>query len=333
MSKDNFWTSYRNLSSLNYAASGAQVGHNAEVHAVSALLTGIVGIGDYSGGMTNRTLVRRLARTDGVLLKPDRPLAPMDLMLGAFTNASRALPAGVQVGARAWSTHVTCAPESPDAPELTKVPTRRLNSHVGYDATLWQRAPDSLAMHRHAVQWLVVGINTTTAPFGIRRNDLYPLPAPSSHLAVRTFYRATCPTGVDPFAAEHDGGCLELKKTGEVDFEDLFDIAASPAPCPGVDLCKHVLTYHTVFEIPAGGGTSAAADPVLLGQLGAYASLSGYRFRLVADDATQLIVVGEPGESVEVTYLLPSRTTKSGWVTKVRAVVVGSDGRKQIAMN
>lgn len=332
MSKDNFWTSYRNLSSLNYVQSGAQVGHNAEVHAVSALLTGIVGIGDYSGGMTNRTLVRRLARNDGVLLKPDRPLAPMDLMLGSFTNASRALPAGVKVGARAWSTHVTCAPESPDAPEVTKAPTRRLTSHVGYDATLRQRVPDALAMHRHAIQWLVVGINTTTVPFGIRRNDLYPLPAPSSHLAVRTFYRATCVTGIDPFAAETDRGCLELR-TGDVEEEALFDIAASPAPCPGVGLCKHALTYHTVFEIPAGGGTSAAADPVLLGQLGAYASLSGYRFRLVADDATQVIVVGEPGESVEVTYLLPGARTESGWVTKVRAVVVGSDGRMQITMN
>ena len=58
------------------------------MHAVSALLTGVVGLGDWHSGMTNGTLVRRLARADGVLLKPDRPLAPMDLMLGAFVNAS-----------------------------------------------------------------------------------------------------------------------------------------------------------------------------------------------------------------------------------------------------
>ena len=53
---------------------------------------------------------------------------------------------------RAWCTHVTCAPESPEAPEVTTAPTRRLVSHVGYDATLRQRAPDSLAMHRNFIQ-------------------------------------------------------------------------------------------------------------------------------------------------------------------------------------
>ena len=48
-----------------------------------ALLTGVVGIGDWQDGMTNGTLMRRLARSDGILLKADRPLALMDLQLAS----------------------------------------------------------------------------------------------------------------------------------------------------------------------------------------------------------------------------------------------------------
>ena len=63
--------------------------------------------------MTNGTLLRRLARADGILLKPDRPLAPLDLMFGSVLGGvSHALPQYMQ-GARAWMTHATVAPEDP----------------------------------------------------------------------------------------------------------------------------------------------------------------------------------------------------------------------------
>jgi hypothetical protein len=82
--------------------------------------------------------LRRLARRDGTLLKADRPLAPMDLMIAGslddgrrIANASRALP-GYAQGARAWATHVTCGPESDFAPEVAAQPTRDLVSHTGF---------------------------------------------------------------------------------------------------------------------------------------------------------------------------------------------------------
>ena len=115
----------------NVVYEGSQVGHDAEAHAMVALLTGVVGIGDWQDGMTNSTLMRRLARSDGILLKADRPLALMDLQLAGMVNGSRALP-NLESGARAWSTHVTCAEESADAPEIVTAPTRRLVSHAGY---------------------------------------------------------------------------------------------------------------------------------------------------------------------------------------------------------
>ena len=160
-------------------------------------------------------------------------------------------------------------------------------------------------------------------------------------MIVSPMSRPACRDGADPFAPTAAGGCLDLQKAstgGGGHEQDLFDIAANPAPCPGIDLCRHILTFHTVFEIPAAGGgaTTAAATrgpaPVLLGDLSTYASLSGYRFRLVAADATQVIVVGQPGETVEVTYLLPANTTASGFLTRVQKVMVGSDGRRQITM-
>ena len=83
VSKDNFWTEYNDLSQTMYPNS--QTSHNAELHAFVALMTGVVGIGDWQN-MTNGTLVRRLARHDGILLKPDRPLGPMDLMLGGCVD-------------------------------------------------------------------------------------------------------------------------------------------------------------------------------------------------------------------------------------------------------
>jgi hypothetical protein len=343
VSKDNFWTEFTNLTALNFSGTrtGSLTGHDAEVHAVAAALTGIVGIGDWIGA-TNRTLLHRLARSDGVLLKPDRPLAPMDLMIagwakpaadndtatnsGSSTSAPsrRGLP-GSADGARAWSTHVTCTPEDPNAPEITTTPTRRLVSHTGYDATLYRRAPDALDAHPHLLQWLVAGINTTAIAggFQILAGDLYPVvPIDTPHLAVRSFYDPVCRNGTDPF--EGPSKCLELVPRNG----DLFDISASPAPCPAAGLCRHILTFHSVFQVVS---TTA---PVLLGDLGKYASLSGYRFRLVPGQPLNVVVVvGEPNEKVAVSYLVPGAPTPSGWVVRVREVVVGADGRRQITLD
>jgi hypothetical protein len=112
LSKDNFWTEYRDFGPEGYHPSHPPGnGRNAELHAVAAVLTGVVGIGDWVN-MTNTTLVRRLARADGILLKPDRPMAPMDMMLGSVVGASHSLP-GYATGSRAWMTHATVAPEDP----------------------------------------------------------------------------------------------------------------------------------------------------------------------------------------------------------------------------
>jgi hypothetical protein len=339
MSKDCFWTSARNVSinATNVLYQGSQVGHDAEAHAMVALLTGVVGIGDWQDGMTNSTLMRRIARSDGILLKADRPLALMDLQLAGMINGSRSLP-DTETGARAWSTHITCALESADAPEIATKPTRRLVSHAGYDATLRLRVPDALKQlatdATPFLMWVVFSMNATTTPFDIIGRDLYPLPKTTDHLAVRSFYGAPCVNNADPFG---EGGCLALRTDARG--EGLFDIGSNPGPCPGVGLCKNKLTYHSIYTMPA-----SPTHPVLLGDLGAYASMSGYRFRLASSAAAaggatgaaaavrDVIVVGEPDEVVPVTYLIPHSGSASGWLLKEVPVTVGGDGRKQFAM-
>ena len=80
-------------------------------------------------------------------------------------------------------------------------------------------------------------------------------------------------------------------------------------------------------------------QPVLLGDLGAYASLSGYRFRLLPQangGGRTVVVVGEPGETVDVTYLVPATAalsaSASGWLVRRKPVVIGHDGRQLVTM-
>jgi hypothetical protein len=76
--------------------------------------------------MVNASLVRRLARADGILLRPDRPLAPLDVMFGGLLGEAtvRAMPGlctpaqerspnaeKEACGARLWQTHATVFPE------------------------------------------------------------------------------------------------------------------------------------------------------------------------------------------------------------------------------
>lgn len=78
-SKDNFWSSFRDLFQDGGSQDSHRNGKDAQLHAIAAILsTGPVGLGDTCVGtqcMVNSTLVRRLARADGVLLRPDRPMA------------------------------------------------------------------------------------------------------------------------------------------------------------------------------------------------------------------------------------------------------------------
>ena len=75
----------------------------------------------------------------------------------------------------------------------------------------------------------------------------------------------------------------------------------------------------------------AAAQSVLLGDLSAFVSLSGYRLRLLAENAggdPRLVVVGMPSEHVTLTFLV--REGPSSWVVRTREVVVGPSGRSVV---
>jgi hypothetical protein len=102
-------------------------------------------------------------------------------------------------------------------------------------------------------------------------------------------------------------------------------------------------------------------DFVLLGDLSAYVSLSGYRFRLPAANSTttttdtgsntgtdtatdngtnvgeSLVLVGVPGENVDVTYLRRSNALggsggRGSFTVMVQRVVIGAAGRSEVTL-
>ena len=251
-SKDNFWTSFRDLYKDGGGQDSGRNGKDAELHAVVALLTtGPVGLGDTCVGvecMVNSTLVHRLARADGILLRPDRPLAPVDVMFGGLLGDDvRSMPglctvtqergpdaSNASCGARLWQTHATVFSEnSSKAPELATAPTRVLVSHGGVDATEQRSVPAALAhvgSARHLLQHLVVSVDQPNS-FQLQPIDLYPLPVNTSGVPVQIFWRSAadggkpCVAGTDAVAS----GCVGLTRPVDLD-APLFDVP-SPIRC------------------------------------------------------------------------------------------------------
>eukprot|EP00035_Acanthoeca_spectabilis_P033311 m.22938 g.22938 ORF g.22938 m.22938 type:complete len:1111 (+) comp5887_c0_seq1:65-3397(+) len=336
LSKDNFWTTRGAfLNSLGYGPDGHN-GYDPELHAVIAVLTGVVGLGDWVN-MTNGTLLRRLARADGGLLRADRPLAPLDRMFSKQAGVPLPLQCGGQGGARLYGTHVSVGVESPDSPEITPTPTRRLVLHTGRDATLYRTVPSALALAPESLlQWLVVAVDVNCT-FQVRRGDLYPLPSPTSGVLVRSYHgMAPCVDGADPIAS----GCLvstpahpqrfpEPTSSSTTNNDALFEAgtigSAAVAKCEAPNECVHAVAVWQLWPEP---GTATRVLP--LGDLNAYASLSGYRFRIAATPGAganmSLVAVGAPGERVGFTYLERAGTA-APWRVRVLSLAVGPDGR------
>lgn len=82
-SKDNFWT-HRPQSAVDSGKPWGvkdNPGANCELNLIIATLsTGPVGIGDKAGN-TNRTLLLRSIRPDGLIIQPDKPVTSIDAML------------------------------------------------------------------------------------------------------------------------------------------------------------------------------------------------------------------------------------------------------------
>ena len=357
-SKDNFWSSFRDLHLDGGSQDSGRNGKDAEMHAIIALLTtGPVGLGDTCVGdecMVNATLVRRLARADGILLKPDRPLAPMDAQFGGLLppGTARAMPGlctvtqeggphpeVAQCGARLWQTHATIYPEdTARAPELVTEPIRRLVSHPGVDATLRRTVPEALAAagpRGYLMQQLVVSVDQHDS-FALVAQDLYPAPPAQSLVFWRphTDGGPPCVAGADALQS----GCVSASAANGT----LFDVTTggsgcSQPPYPGGFLpagpnCLHAVGLWIAFP--------AAPDAtfVLLGDLSSYVSLSGYRFRLPAggvpagqEPGESLIVVGMPGERLNVTYLR-RQGVASAWKVHVDEVRVGAGGRTAVVL-
>lgn len=345
-SKDNFWTTFDgDIDALGFKRNTNETGMDAELHAICAILsTGPVGIGNYINA-TNRTLLQRLARSDGTLLRPDRPLIPMDSMWGLLTTprSPRGMPnncyafnPSAHCGAHLWQTTASVGVESAvDAPELTTSPTRRLVSHTSVDdmryrtvASLYEG--EGLPLHQH----LVVSVDQNDS-FWLRRGDFYPSLANASTVLWR---RATdggspCVNGTDAV----ETGCVTVANATS----GLMDVSTQHATCSQGGIfgrmrsegCMHAVEVWQLFPVPVmhtrHDGRGNASQTFFLGDLSAYVSLSGYRFRRLATDASKLVVVGAPGEAVTLTFVC---WESSAWIVRSRTVIVGDGGRTVTAL-
>lgn len=366
-SKDNFWTENAQLKQYGYGKDSGRNGMDAEMHAIIALLlTGPVGLGDTCVGkmcFTNASLVKRLGRVDGILLRPDRPMAPVDVMWGSLLKSAtakglRMMPyycspaqeakgTNASCGARLWQTHATVAPENKaTAPELATIPTRKLVSHAGVDAadqaTVYSALASVGGTGTSLIQHLVVSVDQPD-DFMLQVSDLYPLPAgardpAASKLimhrpaAVGSSDSTKCTPGTDAVAT----GCVTLTPTvaGKPPLHTpLFDVSTKRYSCSqGAGNCYHAVGLWQVWV------ADASDDLVILGDLSAYVSLSGYRFRLPTSTSpsniasNDLIVVGQPGEKVAVTYLRKATKATTKWIVHEQVVTVGAAGRTEFTL-
>merc|ERR1712127_226354 len=118
----------------------------------------------------------------------------------------------------------------------------------------------------------------------------------------------------------------------------LFDVATAKYSCSqGSGNCMHTVGLWQVWV------ADASDDLVILGDLSAYVSLSGYRFRLPSTSSTPLsssgssaavgnvlIAVGQPDEEVTVTYL--RKVAGGQWIVHNQAVTIGSTGRTEFTL-
>jgi hypothetical protein len=279
-----------------------------------------VGLGDYVG-MPNATIITRLAREDGVLLRPDRPLAPMDVLVAGLVG-QRGLPDG----ARLWMTHATVGVEDPECPELTQQPTRRLVSHTGVDATRISTVPEGVkAQPVVLLQWIVMAVDVPGA-FPVLAADLYPRPSQLASglgtiLLVRDWHGPPCKDG-DTLSPS---SCLaEINATTA-----LFDARTDTPEAVTCERCKHRFRQWLVY--PSSG---APGELVLLGDLTKAVPLSGYRFRLSptssASAGLPIVLIGNPGEAVPITYVL--RDAKGAATIRVQSVTIGDGGRVTLSL-
>ena len=177
--------------------------------------------------------------------------------------------------------------------------------------------------------------------------SLYPAPAPDVKVAfVReaTDGGPSCTAGADAVAS----GCVRAVVASGPGTA-LLDVSTSHHRCsqPDYTATDHVLPLGSNCLHAVGmwqlWTMEATTDFVLLGDLTSYVSLSGYRFRLPQAPAggtigEHLVVVGLPGEIVDVTYLRRTSGAAQGratgaWTIMVERVVVGSNGRMAVTLS
>lgn len=178
-SKDNFWT-HRPTSAVETGKPWdvhSNPGSNCELNTIVATLsTGPVGIGD-KAGETNKTLLMRSIRSDGLILQPDKPATPIDFMYMQETNLSHRPRFAGQV----WSSHAAVS---------------------GNDG--------------NNLLWHYIFTVDVLEQWQLSDTDLYPVMQASAGWVVHRWHTGHTPTACLHTARAVDSGCLFSKPIREV---------------------------------------------------------------------------------------------------------------------
>lgn len=280
-SKDNFWSGDGQRRQQGFSQTNP--GTNGELNAIIATMsTGPVGPSD-GAGQHNSTRLMRTCAADGTILQPSRPMTPIDAsFFEVLAPTERQLHA-----AAVWST--------------------------------FSKAADTV--DAGAIQYHILGVDVKP-PDGmyvpIKASDLYPVPPPGMHFAVRDWHRSEpCIDGTDAVASR----CMQVVDSVSDDGARAVVNLDEGVRWP---FGTHMMQLHTV--------TVLSFDKVtLLGELNKYVPISNRRFRGLKTSATTLtaILIGGVGEVVHVTALRPNSTclSKSGsWIVVTADVTIGLNG-------
>ena len=253
--------------------------------AISALSTGPVGIGDVAGA-TNATLVRAAAASNGVILKPSLPAAPVDAFFLYNASGGSALQAA---RAELWA-----------APAFVPLVGNATQPGRGGLARYLVKTRGAPAMGTFA--------NVTACPFfsvlsvDVPEFTLFPSDlTPSLSLCPSGAYVAVpWSLGFAAMATRCADGAPALSCVRGFDESSGLDVATGSAPTPAVKGGAHAFDIFSLSPVHTCGWA-------ILGEIHKFVRVSPVRFTAIAASNASITawVEGAPHETVNVTLLFP----------------------------
>ena len=264
---DVFWTtSIQNGNKYNSNS------HDCEMQAIISLLgNGPLGIGD-NINMTNKTIINRLVRKDGLLLHPSKTITPIDAMFKLNTTNTETN--------QIWQTYTTISSSSNDSMSSSISDINSISSYI------------------------VLAIDyTINGGYQFTFDDLYPVPDDSDQFIVFTFDPSNKDSINKGGPCQNNTNIFEGCPAGSISLfnsSDVFDVLTDNPPVSS-DTRWHAWNLYNMIKIESNGWA-------LLGDMMRYVPVSSKRFNgLAVMDGNvkglEVNVDGSPNEAIVVSFM------------------------------